>query len=80
MVRTKLYSLFLLLAVVHSSSAQLTVPSQWQSELYTEHELVGQIWDSSLDTFISVEEVASRSLAATYLILGEKHDNPDHHA
>ena len=79
-VRTKLYSLFLLLAVVHSSSAQLTVPSQWQSELYTEHELVGQIWDSSLDTFISVEEVASRSLAATYLILGEKHDNPDHHA
>ncbi|MFL2855304.1 MAG: ChaN family lipoprotein [Pseudohongiellaceae bacterium] len=80
MARTKLCSFFLLLAVVHSSSAQLTVPSQWQSELYADHELVGQIWDSSVDTFVSVEEIANRSLAASYLLLGEKHDNPDHHA
>jgi len=78
--RTRFSSFFLLLAVAHSSSAQLTVPSQWQSELYADHELVGQIWDSSVDAFISVEEIANKSLAASYLILGEKHDNPDHHA
>ena len=80
MARTRFSSFFLLLAVAHSSSAQLTVPSQWQSELYADHELVGQIWDSSADAFISVEEIANKSLAASYLILGEKHDNPDHHA
>lgn len=59
----------------HSDSAQ-----SWQSQLNTDHELVGKIWDSERDQFIESPELLSRVEGASYLLLGEKHDNPDHHA
>jgi len=63
-----------------SAVAQLAAPDQWESQLYSDHSLVGKIWDSNADSFVSPGELANAAQDATYLILGEKHDNPDHHA
>lgn len=62
------------------ANAQLEVQRSWESGLYEDHQLVGKIWDSSTSSFISSEELSQAVLSAKYLILGEKHDNPDHHA
>ena len=42
--------------------------------------LAGQIWDPRAKRMISAEELVRRALAAGVVILGETHDNPDHHA
>jgi len=41
--------------------------------------LEGRIWDVKAHSFISRDEAAHRMIAADYLLLGEKHDNPEHH-
>ncbi len=61
-------------------TARPDVPASWQSPLYIEHSLVGSIWDSNQDRFIDVGELMLQLESASYLLLGEKHDNPDHHA
>lgn len=71
-----------LLAASFLVSCTLVPPNQpepWESKLYADHALVGKIWDSRRDQFISADELLSRLEGASYLLLGEKHDNPDHH-
>lgn len=41
--------------------------------------LQGRIWDVKAGGFISRDEAAHRMIAADILLLGEKHDNPEHH-
>lgn len=62
-----------------SNSGELINPSGWESKLYADHNLVGMIWDSNASSFITTKELEREVLRAKYLILGEKHDNPDHH-
>ncbi len=61
-------------------SAQPDQAQRWQSQLYSDHTLVGLIWDAQRDQFISSAELLTRIETPSYLLLGEKHDNPDHHA
>ena len=61
-------------------SAQLGGSFPWQSELYTAHELIGRIWDSRRGQFVTDTELWDTLLESSYVLLGEKHDNPDHHA
>lgn len=68
-----------LLLLTGCAASQLSQTEPWQSQLYTEHALVGMIWDSQADRFIAVDELFARMEGASYLLLGEKHDNPDHH-
>ena len=60
-------------------SAQLAGSSPWQSELYIDHELIGRIWDSRRGQFVTDVELWDTILESSYVLLGEKHDNPDHH-
>lgn len=69
-----------LLLLVGCAATQPSQTRQWQSQLYTDHALVGMIWDSRADEFVTANELFSRLEGASYLLLGEKHDNPDHHA
>lgn len=72
----------ILLAVSFLASCTAVQPNQaepWQSQLYADHVLVGRIWDSRRDQFIAPDELLSRLEGVSYLLLGEKHDNPDHH-
>lgn len=41
--------------------------------------LAGQIWDVRAGRFVTADEVFARAARATYVILGETHDNPEHH-
>lgn len=76
-IKTSISLFFLLLSAC--ASTQLRQAEQWQSQLYTQHALVGMIWDSRADKFIAADELLKRIEGASYLLLGEKHDNPDHH-
>jgi len=68
-----------LLLLACCASTQQEEGQQWQSLLHTEHVLVDMIWDSQADKYIAADELFTRIEGVSYLLLGEKHDNPDHH-
>jgi len=74
-----LVSLFALTACTAGGSTSVA-GAQWQSPLLVDHPLVGRIWDVQARRFISEESLLQALSAADIAILGEKHDNPDHHA
>ena len=51
----------------------------WQSPLEWHHVLVGKIWDVHGEGFLVAPEFMERVSASRFLLLGEKHDNADHH-
>jgi len=52
---------------------------QWLSPLHTEHPLVGRLWEVERGRWADVAEVRKALAEARYVLLGEQHDNPDHH-
>ncbi len=69
-----------LLALCAGAEAGLRAPESWGSALYADHPLVGRIWDARAGRFAEPDELMRALRGADYLLLGEKHDNPDHHA
>jgi uncharacterized iron-regulated protein len=55
------------------------VGGPWQATHGREHELTGRIWDVRRARFLSPEALTARLGAARLVLLGETHDNPDHH-
>jgi uncharacterized iron-regulated protein len=53
---------------------------KWRSALLRDHPLVGRIWDSVSARFVSSAVLYERVAIAQFHLLGEVHDNPDHHA
>lgn len=53
--------------------------SAWRSASGQDHALVGRIWVPSERSFVDSSTLLSRLRTATYILLGEKHDNEDHH-
>jgi uncharacterized iron-regulated protein len=51
----------------------------WVSTDDREHPLVGKIWDPRADRFVDEAALAAALQAADFVVLGETHDNPDHH-
>jgi uncharacterized iron-regulated protein len=51
----------------------------WLSFFGQDNSLVGRIWDVKGEKFISEHELIGRLGPADYVMLGEKHDNLDHH-
>ena len=54
-------------------------PSDWQSALHRDHPLAGTIWDVAAGRAITADVLITRLSARRFVLLGEKHDNPDHH-
>ena len=79
MVHVKKLFFVIALGLSAYSYSEIERPLSWQSRLYVDHVLVGKIWDSANQEFVSIEEFTSAIEESRYLILGEKHDNPDHH-
>jgi len=52
----------------------------WLSPLHVEHALVGQLWDARAGSVITQRQLFTVLRESRVVILGEKHDNPDHHA
>lgn len=66
---------------VTAQTESMQLPSaNWETELRRDHPLVGQIWRSANNTFVTLDELQSALTSADLVLLGEKHDNPDHHA
>jgi uncharacterized iron-regulated protein len=64
-----------------TNCAQTDSPvARWESALYVNHPLVGKIWDSNRGIFIEANDLFTAISTSKYALLGEKHDNPDHHS
>ncbi|MFC7452080.1 ChaN family lipoprotein [Insolitispirillum peregrinum] len=55
-------------------------PPAWQSTQARSHPLVGRILDTASHRWISLAELQHRLYLSRWVLLGEQHDNPDHHA
>lgn len=79
-----LASLAVMMLAVGSVSADnrqvLPFPSPWQSQLHRDHPLAGRIWSKAAGGLVSTQEYGSSLANARFVLLGEVHDNPDHHA
>lgn len=51
----------------------------WISALGRDHPLAGRIWSPSQSLFVSAGHVRAQAAEADFVLLGEKHDNEDHH-
>ena len=51
----------------------------WQSPLSQQHHLVGRIWRPADGRFVDQKTLAADLVGSAFILLGEKHDNPDHH-
>jgi uncharacterized iron-regulated protein len=54
--------------------------NQWKSMLLGDHPLVGTLWDARIGQNAARKTLHAAMRAARYRLLGEVHDNPDHHA
>jgi uncharacterized iron-regulated protein len=52
----------------------------WRSPLHRDHPLVGRIWDAREGRFATLAELRAAVARGRFVLLGEIHDNPDHHA
>jgi len=56
-----------------------TWPIDWHAPLHQDHALVGRIWSPQAQAWITPEQLRAAVANAHFVILGETHDNPDHH-
>lgn len=61
-----------------ASVVQLDTPA-WQAPLDRDHPLTGRVWEVATARFIDAAALPPRLARARFVLLGEKHDNPDHH-
>jgi uncharacterized iron-regulated protein len=53
--------------------------SRWKSPLYQDHPLAGQVWKPAAERRATAGEVYGALKKADFVLIGEKHDNADHH-
>lgn len=53
--------------------------SKWQAEHYRDHPLAGRIWAVDEARFMDRKELLAALAHGEFILLGETHDNPDHH-
>ena len=51
----------------------------WTTTLHQDHPLVGRIWDVAGGRFVDEEALRTAVVSTQYVLLGERHDHPDHH-
>jgi uncharacterized iron-regulated protein len=54
-------------------------PRAWQSREGREHSLTGRVWDVTSQRFVDPGTLVERLADARFVLLGERHDNADHH-
>ena len=51
----------------------------WLTKLDADNALVGKLWDVKAGAFVEPALAVARLVKARFVLLGERHDNPDHH-
>jgi uncharacterized iron-regulated protein len=54
-------------------------PEAWLTKLDRDNALVGRVWDVKGNTFVDPQALLVRLGQARFVLVGERHDNPDHH-
>ena len=62
-----------------SRDRDATPDAAWQTKLNRNNPLVGLIWDSKKKKAISSNELVQQVVRARLILIGERHDQPDHH-
>lgn len=62
-----------------ASAPSTPAPEAWVSPLHRDHPLVGRIWDTRAGQWLTPEALDAALGGARFVLLGEKHDNADHH-
>ncbi len=62
------------------SPTSVAAPYAFTTTLDRDAPLVGRVYDVARGDFTTPDAVYRAAAGATYVLLGEKHDNPDHHA
>ena len=78
MIRALVFPI-VLLCVASAVRADEPPGAPWVSEHARDHSLAGRIWQPSQGRFVTPEAVAAALGQARFVLLGEKHDNADHH-
>jgi uncharacterized iron-regulated protein len=55
------------------------LPGGWTSPLHRDHPLIARIWDVKAGRFVDEAELLRALRQARFVVLGERHDQPDHH-
>lgn len=71
--------LLLLPGAAVAQGSQTGPADGWISALHRDHPLAGQIWPADGGQAITAEELLQALAASDVVLLGEVHDNPDHH-
>lgn len=76
--------LLLVCGCASSPSANRSTPPEprtetWRSPLHQDHPLVGTIWDVRKGRPVEEPALLAELSQARFVLLGERHDNPDHH-
>jgi uncharacterized iron-regulated protein len=61
------------------AAAAAPAPEAWLTTLDRDNALVGKIWDAKAGIFVEPRAMFGRLSATRFVLLGERHDNPDHH-
>jgi len=69
-----------MLALLAATACAAEPPPPPQAEHEADHPLVGRLWRPAEGRFATIDEALAATLAADAVLLGETHDNPDHHA
>lgn len=72
-------TLFLPMSGRRAYAAQ-SVDTHWRSALLRNHPLAGRIWDATSERHVTMGALVESLERAHFRLLGEVHDNPDHHA
>ena len=69
----------MLLAGLTACATAHVAVGPWQAPLGRQDPLVGRVWDVRAARFVTPDAMVRELGAARFVLLGEKHDNPDHH-
>lgn len=75
----RLVALAVILCTLAAPALAQTPPS-FTAPLERDHPLVGKVWLPASAMFIAVDDLVAQARAADVVLLGETHDNADHHA
>jgi uncharacterized iron-regulated protein len=76
---TAIFAALLLIGCAGRPVATPPPTGSWLTTHGAEHPLVGRIWSNQTGGYITADALAKGLRETRYTLLGEKHDNPDHH-
>lgn len=66
-------------APVANAASVDTWPIDWQVQSQRDHALIGRIWQPEGNQWAAPDQLRAALAKADFVVLGETHDNPDHH-